>query len=411
MILKSKLLLSVVAGMALTVGCGKEDKKEEAPATTATDKLETASSLMLSINSALSSVPAGSVDKKPTSLQLASTASANPLCTEHGEPLKDDSTAKKGDAIGDGARLSASSANYPARLFNCLATLTSKDGASVETIQGSLTQTASIFCSVEKAFGKFEYTTAGNDFVAGVAKDVALDSECWAQGAPDGMTSVNIDSGKATLLPESSGFQKELEFKSTKHDIYYKVRFFNKNGIIGIKTYDEGNDPGVGGYAELVLDSTKGVVLVNTVDDRNGAGGADSAYRRVVRMAVKGEMDTEKLTFKSLTSMQGIYANSGDFKNQPEYFSGYTLNGDSTNGFHGSSVSFNGSTFTTNYEGCSGAKTDCTATGLKFTDNKFYSSRTEWAAHRTSGLPICYDGKDLTFAAVPATGAFGVCAQ
>lgn len=392
-------------GLVLAVGaaaCSKKKDDDAATTSSGTASLTTASSLITSVNGALASVPGDS-------LSLATAMSGNPLCTEHGMPVKDGVTTAKGETSTDADRLSSSDSAYPSRFFMCLATLSAADGASVETIQGSLAQVASVMCTFEKALGTITYTTEGTNLVAGGAVTAAMDASCWPNGTPEGMTSITLDSGTATLLDESTGFEKELRFTSESAGVDYQIRFFNKNGVVGFRTIDVGTSPGVGGYNEMILDSNNGVVMVNTVDDRNGAGGADSAYRRVNRMLVKGTMNTSTLKFSALTAMQGIRAESADYANSPNNFSGATLKGTVADGFYGTSVSYDGTSFTTYYAGCSGEKATCPATGLTYSDGVFYSSRTEWAAHKEGGMPICYDGNDLTFAAVPTTGAFGVC--
>jgi hypothetical protein len=394
----------IVFGTLILTGsfaCGKKSDNSTA-SSSGTENLSTASSMMLAINGALASVP-------KESLSLASSMSGNPYCTEHGQPLKDGVTTAKGQTSSEADRLASSSSDYPSRLFMCLATLAPSEGASVETIQGSLAQVGSVICSVEKALGTIEYTTAGKNLLSSGAVTAPLDTTCWPNGTPEGMTSVKLDTATGTLLPESSGFEKELTFTSTSAGVDYRIRFYNKNGVFGFRTIDQGTSPGIGGYNELVLDSNNGVVLIESVDDRNGAGGADSAYRRTNRMMVKGTMDKSTLKFSALTGMQGIRAESGNYASSPNDFSGATIYGTTADGFYGTSVSYSGSTFTSMYAGCTGAKATCPSTGLTFTDATTYSSRTSWDAHKVDGKPICYDGKDLTFVGVPATGAFGVC--
>lgn len=398
--MKSRILSLCIATSLLS--CSKDDSKDEPAASSGTDSITSASSLMITVNGALASVP-------KESLGLASAMSGNPLCTEHGQPIKDGVTTPKGQASGDADRLAQTDSDYASRLFMCVATLSAKDGASVETLQGSLAQVASVMCTFEKALGTIEYTTEGKNLVPNGAVTAALDATCWPNGTPEGITSISLDTGTATLLPESTGFEKELKFTSQSANVNYQVRFFNKNGVIGFRTIEAGVSPGIGGYNEMVLDSKNGVILINTVDDRNGSGGADSAFRRAARMVVKGTMDTSTLKFSALTAMQGIRVESGNYSTRPNDFSGATILGTVSDGFYGTSVSYDGTTFSPMYAGCTGAKATCPSAGLAFTDAKFYTSRTEWAAHKTDGKPICYDGKDLTFVAVPKTGAFGVC--
>ncbi len=393
-----------VLGLALlmTVACGKDkDEKTAEEAPTATAALNNASSLILAINDALASVPS-------ESFKLATNGTDNPLCSEHGKPLKDGNTKKKGEPIEEDDYLSQTDKNYPSHFFSCLATLTAKEGASVETIQGNLAQTASVFCNFEKTIGSFEYTAAGTNLLPNGNKEMTLDKECWPNGTPEGITSITIDKATATALDESTGFEKELYFHAA--DVGdYRMRFFNRNGIVGFRKIEEGNAPAIGGYADLVLDSNKGVVLMDVVDDRGGNGGADSVYTRTQRVRVSGDMDKTTLKFKSLNLLQGIQAQPSSLTDGLKQFSGVTINGTKDAGFYGTTVSYSDGTFYPAYEGCTGAKADCTATGLKFTDGTFAYSRTEWAAHRTSGMPICENGKDLTFAAVPANGKFGSC--
>lgn len=422
----STLSLALILTGAAATGCGSKSSSDPAtaapttgaPTTSGSDEepptaaLADGSALMGAIGGALASVPGSLLISN--SLRLSSSASGDVNCTEHGDPLKPGFAKAKGAPILQEDMLDHSDAAYPSKLFLCLATLSAEKGASVETLLGSIAQVQSVLCSFEKGFGTIEYTTAGNDLIAGTPKTIDLVSECWPNGAPEGITSVKFDSAMATALDASTGYEKELKFASTEADVDYTLRFFNKDGIIGFKKIEAPAAPAVGGYSELVLDSNNGVILVNTVDDRGGSGGADSAYRRVVRMKVAGELDSD-LKFTSLTGLQGIRANSGNFAENPDHFDGATLIGDATKGYYGQTVRFDGTAFGTGgYAGCTGANADCTAAGLLYTTTNgpvFYNSRTEWAAHRDTGLPPCDDGVDISFAAVPKTGAFGKCAE
>lgn len=385
-------------------------KTETSKAAAAASSLTGGAQVMGAISGALSSVPGTLLIG--TTLQLASYHSGDANCTTHGDPLKSGLGKAKNDVVIDGDYLSQSDSSYPAKLFFCLSTLSAAKGASVETLNGALAQVNSVLCSFEKGFGNFEYTTAGTNLVASGPKAVDLTAECWPNGTPEGIKNITFDSAVATALDASTGYQKELKFASSSAGVDYKLKFFNKDGILGFKTVDPGNSPSIGGYSEMTLDSNTGVILVNVVDDRGGKGGADSAYRRVVRLKVKGTLGAD-LKFSSLEALQGIRTNSGQFSVNPDYFSGATLNGDKDKGFYGQSVAYDGKTLSTNYAGCSGPKTACTATGLLFnsTNTGFYNSRTEWTTHLASGLPPCDDGQDISFAAVPKTGAFGKCAK
>jgi hypothetical protein len=397
-----KLKTSAILMLMTAASCSKKSS-DDAPAAAAnkTTELANPSSLIFAINGALSSVP-------QSSLSLATTMSGNPLCTEHGMPVKDGVTTAKGEVSVDADRMASSDADYASRFFMCLATLSAKDGASVETIQGALSQVASVMCTFEKALGTITYTTEGTNLVPNGAVTASMDSTCWPNGTPEGMTSVTLDSGTATLLDESTGFEKELKFTSESAGVDYRLRFFNKDGVIGFRTIDSGISPGIGGYSEIVLDSKEGVILVDVVDDRNGSGGADSAFRRTNRMLVKGTIDTSTLKFTALTAMQGIRAESGNYASNPDVFSGTTMIGTVADGFYGTSVNYDGTSFTTNYAGCTGAKTTCPSSGLVFSDATFYSNRTVWEAHKIGGKPICYNGSDIGFGTL-ATGAYGKC--
>lgn len=380
----------------------------EAPKTSAAASLTGGAQVMGAISGALSSMPGTLLIG--SSLNLASYHSGDANCTTHGDPLKVGLGKKKNDVVTDSDYLSQSDPSYPSKLFFCLATLSASKGASVETLNGALTQINSVLCSFEKFFGAFEYTAAGNNLIPSGTKSVDLTADCWPNGTPEGIKTVVFDSAVATALDIKTGYQKELRFASSSAGVDYKLRFFNKDGIIGFKTHDQGASPAIGGYSEMVLDSNTGTILVNVVDDRGGKGGADSAFRRVVRLKVKGSLGAD-LKFTSLDSLQGIRTNSGQFSVNPNYFSGATIKGEKDKGFYGQSVMFDGSVLSTSYKGCSGSTSSCTATGLLFdsTNTGFYNSRAEWAVHLASGLPPCDDGKDLTFVAVPKTGAFGKC--
>lgn len=419
-----KFLGATVLLSMMVLGCGKKNNDDEdaaqstttsgAAGTTNTDKVNGAYAVVKTVDSAMSSsgsTAPGTLIIPPTSLHLASYMGKNKICSAHGVPVKDGLSKAVGDELGGNDQLDLSDTTYASKLFYCLASM---ETDSPETIRGSLAQFKSILCSLEKALGKeIEYTEAGNDMMAGATSlKVALGSDCWPQGTPDGMTEVVMDKVLATKMADASGFQYMLQFGGT--DVgSYNLAFFNADGRIGFKKWDDGKDDGAGSYTEIVLDSTAGVVLLNMVDDREGAGGADSAYRRTVRMKLKGEFDTESLAFKSIAALQGLYFNSGDYASNKLQFTGTTINGDKDKGFYAHSVGgVAGTSVTDRFKGCTGLKSDCTATGLLIdaTNSKtFFDSREDWKKEKTDGLPLCDNGKDIDFAGVMSTGKFGKC--
>jgi len=427
-----KLSKSALIVSALFAGaCSKDSKTTETAAETpsVTANLTTGNAVMSAISTSLSSLGAaapGTLVINAAGLNLATNASGNSLCAEHGQPLKSGLTYKKGDAVSDSDYLSQSDKNYSANLFFCLATLTSEDGASVETLLGSLAQAQSIICSFEEAFGTIEYTTAGTNLVASGSKKTTLSSTCWPQGTPEGITEITFTKGVATALAESSGYEKNLTFTGEvgegdqKGEVSESLSYFNKDGIIGFRKGGAGKSPAVGDATQVTFNAKTGEVVVNVIDDRGGAGGADSSYRRTVRMKVKGTLDAD-LKFTGIESMQGIYATSGS---NPEGDTALdtssniiSLKGDSTNGFYGNVRVYNSGKGEEVFSGCTGAKTDCTTAELNdliITDalnTSFYgsASRASWATQVADGLPPCYNSDDLTFDSLPTTGAFGIC--
>ena len=410
------MALSVMA-----VSCGKssddDDTVAATPAATPTPaataaKVEGAYEVVKTVDAALSSsastVP-GSLIIPPTSLALAKMG-GNKICSEHGTPVKAGLGKAKDEELGSNYELATSDAEYASKLFYCIASM---ETTSPETIRGSLAQFKSVLCSFEKALGKaIEYTEAGNNLIgASGSLDVNLTTECWPQGTPEGLTKVAMTKGVATKLAADTGYQYQLSFSSEESGDY-NLRFYNADGRIGFKKFGEGAKEGAGDLTEILLDTNTGSIIANIVDDREGSGGANEAYRRVVRMKVKGEFDAATLAFKAIDSMQGIYFNSGDYSKSQDSFSATTINGDKTKGFYAHSVKGTvGATPTDDYKACTGLKTDCSATGLivDAAATKFFNYRSEWKVQKSTGLPPCDKGVDIDFGAVVPTGKLGKC--
>lgn len=420
-----KLSTTALIAAALLAGACEKKEEETTPAaeeeTYSTSTLTTGSAVMGTITNSLASLGTAAPGTLviQTGVGLDSSGSGNPLCSEHGQPLNPDLDIGQGDPIPDGSFLSQDDPNYAANLFFCLATLTPEEGASVETILGSLAQAQSILCSFEEAFGTISYTTEGTNLLAGGPTEATLSETCWPNGAPDGITSITFTEGVATALDESTGYEKKLTFSGEVEggEVSQELLFFNKDGVIGFKTMGAGNAPAVGDASQVTFDTNTGAIVVNVIDDRGGFGGADSSYRRIVRMKVKGTLDAD-LNFTGIESMQGIYANSGFVFEEDTAMDAsssiVSLKGNATDGFYGVARQYNSSTGSEVYAGCTGANDECTGEGLAITDalnTSFYgsASRSAWGTHIESGLPPCDDGNDLTFDAVPTTGAFGVC--
>lgn len=340
------------------------------------------------------------------------------------------------DGNGNPVGITGGDDNYAYLLFFCKATA---DGANPESIRGSFKVEGALSCAMQVKLSEiyatpdaYPYTAGGTDLAAeyqaqtGDALSITVDTTCFPQAMVD-------ETGAGTVIPVSSltaysldpiatGYQKRLvSVLGINGGQTFDFRFFQIDnddgtlGRLGFKLSGDGTSPSVGSVVEVMIDVAEGVALYNSIDDRFGAGGADSAYRRDVRFQVTGPMTIEGLT--SITSMQGIFAESGatpsvyaDLDNQ---FSLTTVGGNPTDGFTGFVYGYNSPDLVQQNTTCS-LNTSCASEpGLPAmqSDAVFYLSTGNQArvTHINSGLSLCSDGTDLTFAPVPMTGALGIC--
>lgn len=391
-----KAILFLFAGL-LAISCSK--KSDSAGGTTPTDSVDLtkASGIMSAVDSALSSM--GSSGFSTSSLNTRDTASDDPRCGENGSPFD------------SGSQMSGSNEAYAPTRFYCLL---AADLASVETLRGALAQIKSVFCSVEAAVGTIEYTEAGNDLVDSASPvTVPLTSTCWPQGLPDGMTTVTLTDMIATELDSSTaGYQYKLQFSG--EEVAYTLFFFNSDGKVGFRTVEEGSAPATGGSTSIMLDTTNGVLLLNAIDDRNGAGGATGSYRRLTRVRATGTLSSA-YEFTALDKLEGFSAdNSGTLapaSGSNNSFTVSTVFGDATSGYAYRHMTYNGTSVATSSSACLESGDSCgSVTPLEVTGGttSFFNTTTGWATFNTSALPLCNDNA-VTLSMIADTGALGVC--
>ncbi|MFW7382122.1 MAG: hypothetical protein ACOH5I_25175 [Oligoflexus sp.] len=347
----------------------------------------------------------------------ASVQSENdPLCSNKAEPW--DTVNNQRWNSGDG---------YLERLFYCA--VNAKTYESVDSLIGQLTQTKSIFCSLEAAVGieADKFTENGNNLVTADPINIELNSECWPQGAPDGLTSIPMESITLTKLAESTGFQYAIEMSNEEYDLDYEIRFFNKDGVFGFSTPGGGNTPGVGERFDLTIDTNNGVILLNVINDRNKD---DDPYLSLLRMRVSGEFDAENGSFDSVSAAKGIYVFSGPGYNAVAGnnfpYSAYEVSGNSTTGFRYRHIwnqpdqDASGPAINTDATECSGGTATCedavdigSTADVHTLVTASEAIKAAWSEHINDGLPLCNASTGdaaITLDAAPAsTGEFGVC--
>jgi hypothetical protein len=318
--------------------------------------------------------------------------------------------------------MSSSKKGYVQALFYCL--LNSKAYESVDTIPGALKQTQSIFCSIEKKFGvtKDSYTAEGAQLVTTAPADIPLTADCWDQGTPGGLTSVTMKSVIAKKLAESTGFQYELKMESDMLDPI-TLRIFNSKGVFGFAKLEAGTAPGIGGYFSLTVDTVKGVILANEVNDRNRE---QDPYRTLTRLRAKGEIDKATGAFGKVTEAKGYQVRSGPgftaVADDAFVYSVYEASGSEADGFRfrsGSNNTNEASPVTFAEGDCYGEGKTCASATAIGTPAELQTAmrggeavKTAWETMFTSGLPLCEPaaGGVVTYAVTPeSTGKLGVC--
>lgn len=414
------LILTLVLGFM--GACSEEDDDDEATtssnpeATTAASNITegSAASVMTSTNTVIKSAQIGTLAVSLADNDTQSTNDSN--CSNNGDPW---------DATTSAVRTSGN--GYTGHKFYCK--LNSNVIESTDTIPGFVTQQQSIFCSIEENFSVTvdSFTSAGAELVSNGSATMTLSDACWSQGKPDGMESVPVSSVVATLLDESSaGWQYQIKMVSSAVGTI-TLKYFNKNGVFGFQNTQAGTDPGAGTDIKVVVDTTKGVLLFNEVEDRNGSGGSNSVYRGLSRLRVKGTMSST-LTFSEITEGRGyIYVSGPDFDasaDQDHTYSVYTVDGNSTAGwqFRHYATSSAGVLALSTTE-CSDGDGTCSASQevASIEDMQTYfkgpdSVRDVWKTYAASGLPMCEpssgSNSDVTVVAQPVnTGAVGVCSE
>ena len=442
--MKKRLVLAAMAtALSLSVSCGSDSDDSDDAANAAAGGAgadensalakvtEGSASELMSLG--LQAMQSGSLAVDLSSLRLqdgggdgdgggsgeASVQSENdPLCSNKAEPW--DTVNNQRWNYGDG---------YLERLFYCA--VNGKTYESPDSLIGQLTQTKSIFCSLEAAVGiaADKFTEDGNNLVTGDPIDVELNSECWPQGAPDGLTSLPMDSIVLTKLTESSGFQYAIEMTNADYELDYEIRFFNKDGVFGFSTPGPGAAPGVGERFDLTIDTNEGVILLNVINDRN----KDSdPYLTLLRARVSGDFNTDEGNFESVDTAKGIYVISGpgfdSVAGNNFNYSAYEVSGNSTTGFryrhfwNQPDNDASGPAINTDATECSGGTETCedavdigTTAEVHALVTASESVKAAWTEHINNGLPLCdasTGDAGITLDAAPAnTGAFGVCAD
>lgn len=371
---------------------------ETATSTTVEIDLEPGSELLGAASAAL--VSAGGVleSSEGASLNLAESSGQStndPLCNENAGPWD----------VDDEANMADSDASYAQRLFYCA--IFSNTIESSEAVAGILKQNQSITCTVENHFSLTadSYTSTETELVTGSeAVTAALTEECWPQGQPDGVTAVPFTSVKIQALDlATTGFSHKIAIKSAPMNVDMELRTFSKDGIIGFSRQDlEKVSPGVGDDMRLTLDTNKGVLMFNSIGDRNGGGGADSAYRTLIRAYVKGTLDPTTLAFTSVDNVEGFYGISGPgfaAANDTNYtYSFYTGYGNSTTGFQWKRFSHDGSgatptldstSCTDGDETCSDAEDLGSLTEIHALMTRSAETEDAWKGLIDGGMPLC----------------------
>jgi hypothetical protein len=372
------------------------------------------------LNAAGGSLDSADLIDVNTALSSRNQSTNDPLCSEFGEPWDTDT---------DAVMLDSNEA-YAGRLFYCLVSSTAVE--SVDTIPGQLAQLESILCTMENGVGLTadSYTEAGAELVDSAPQSVSLPASCWPQGTPDGLTEVPLDSVVATLLdPQTDGFQYQIRLQASALAIDVTVKFFNSNGVFGFQKTEPGATGFAGSDFRITVDSNNGVLLANLIEDRGGAGGADSVYRTLMRLRVAGTMSAANFRFTQVNAGRGYVFISGPALddglpggNDTTFaYNAYTVDGTSDNGFEFTrwmtmnSDTTDPSSVSTTCDGsgdCSGALS-FDETAMNAFMAKDAAGKSGWDTFIASGLPMCdaASGADaITFSDVPSsTGALGVC--
>jgi len=310
--------------------------------------------------------------------------------------------------------MSESDDAYPATLFHCKSTISS---GGPETIRGAIGTIKGVLCALEQVVGSLSYSAEGTDNVQGLSeadRTMSIDTTCFNEYQVADMNEgvIVLDSVIGSLLDaDTYGFDHELVLSLTiaGQPRTYIMRFFVTSDKFGFAQVEEGLAPGTGGATNVTINLADGVVRYDYWDDRNGGSGADSNFRRHVRMRVAGDLDTTSYVFTSITDLQGIYASGNGDADQ---FDAATVRGNAIDGFRGYSYNYSDSTLTPYADSCLPADTCEGNTGFELTTDRlgFLNSRTGMADYVLNGFPVC-DGNAgvLTFDVVPATGPLGVC--
>ena len=306
---------------------------------------------------------------------------------------------------------------------------------SPDTIPGILTQQQSIICSIAESFGVTEedYTEAGKEHVEGDTSMMTLSEKCWPQGQPRNddsdqpLTEAPMNSVVTKKLSEDSGWQYELSFNSEAIGIELSLKFFkSEDGAFGFNMKQPGKDDGAGSNVSITVDTTKGILLFNEIEDRNGAGGSDSVYRGLTRMRVKGKMDKD-LKFTEIEEGRGyIYTSGPDFdgtNDQAHTYSVYTVDGNKDKGWQWKqfwteqtpgTLTERQSSCTDGDKSCSDSKEIGTVSVMETYFKAAADVRAAWKTYASDGKPMCESAEasndDVDFSSTPkSTGNLGKC--
>lgn len=411
-------VVSFVAAAALiAVACSKEEKKEEPSANAA--GVEAAGSLSLSEPSKMytkagEALASANMTGEGTSLRLdgdSSTTSTNDdLCSNHGDPWNKEAN----DRLADGD-------DFAPRVFYCL--VNSKVIESTSTLPGFFKQQASIMCTMEEQLKlkADEFTEDGKEYVSGGSQELTFSDKCWAQGKPDGQTSVTMESVIGKKLAESTGWQYEIKIKNSQMD--FTMRYFNKDGVFGFARFETGTSPGKGEAITAVVDTNKGVILYDSFSDRNRSS---DAYRKINRFRIKGTFDKD-LKFSAFTEGRGFVMGSGlGFSAEAgteHVFAAYTVDGTKDRGYMFKTFK-NGAVDKTYvnelYPKCKDSTTSCegntdigTTEDMRNLEFRDENTATAWGGF-IDRKPMCEKDSDGAAAIkysplFPNTGSFGKC--
>jgi len=324
----------------------------------------------------------------------------------------------------DGTELMASThADYPARVFECR--ITSNNG-SPESLRGSFSLLRGVLCSFESALGAIDYTEEGNNLIdPEEGLNMTLPDRCWDGGAPDGMESIQLTSAVATLLdPQEAGFQYRIQLTALmdeEEEMNFRLEYFVDGDRFGFKTGEQAEN-GRGQTTLVSVDLAEGIIAVNSIDDRGGAGGADSSFRRLVAFRVEGELTRATLQFTSITEREGIVMeNSGGGVMNPADddipFSAVTMTGSAAAGYLYGHQSFDGADVTDvdHHDVCS-VEGGCDGLNvIEFEDGAYFQApgaeTNKWSTLHTSAMPVCTNEPISKTDGIPSMGPLGICAD